>query len=85
MGKIVILARYRVHLNIEHENLVSDPSNNKSIICTMIFIDSLQLTYMQHVPLFVCICINSNWTYVHALMSNHRIAALQKLHAKNNW
>ena len=29
-----ILARYRVHFIIEHENLVYNPSNNKSIIAT---------------------------------------------------
>ena len=30
-GEIVILTHYRVHFIIEHENLVYDPSNNKSI------------------------------------------------------
>ena len=33
MGEVVILASYRVHFIIEHENLVQDPSNNISIIC----------------------------------------------------
>ena len=31
MEEVVILDRYRVHFIIEHENLVHDPSNNKSI------------------------------------------------------
>ena len=32
MGEIFILARYRVHFSTEHENLVKDPSSNKSIV-----------------------------------------------------
>ena len=43
MGKIVILARYRVQFIIEHENLVLDLSNNKSIIAVF----SLKLLLSQ--------------------------------------
>ena len=31
MGEIIIFARYKVHFNIKHENMLKDPSNNKSI------------------------------------------------------
>ena len=34
MGEIVNLARYRVHFVINHDNLVQDPSNDKSILAT---------------------------------------------------
>ena len=34
MGEIVKLARYRVHFVINHDNLVQDPSNDKSILAT---------------------------------------------------
>ena len=57
MGDIVIFARYRVNFIIEHENLVYDPINNKSIIpiydTCLLYTDGFALSLMSDKLMYI--------------------------------